>query len=523
MSASMAVPVHAPQAVHRRPFPARPAVPALKPGPVSTPDPVPALQRCACGGGCPACRAKSSSLPTLTINAPHDAYEREADRQADAVMGGGPVPPATTAVPAISRVRRHRDAGTGTADAGAERAATPEGGAPSIVHEVLRAPGEPLQAGTRAFMEARFGVDFGHVRVHRDGRAADSARAVDALAYTVGHDVVFGAGRYSPGTRGGDRLLAHELTHVVQQNTAGRLVQREMVQNAIDPEDPHQTAEPVKCVNEGCPESFCTPFSSPEFARQIRAGSWAYLLGGIATFVDQRVVPLWYLHLNGGTDERDLTGSFGMDFTTSKTTAQITDFLVRAMKWSLHDFPPAVPPGQGTTTIDCSQRLHEELAEIDDQLSDHPMDFAYPKEIPGNIAGGIDKRQTRRECRAGAKPSALEDKRTAQVSATIKRLHNGTLLVLPSITYTVWDTIDLCPGNCGDWYEVPATLLLSRLEATRVSGDVPFTVQFSAPASLLKPFLVGPPPPGFPTGLLSPQEEPDNERPSPSTRNQEVE
>jgi hypothetical protein len=89
---------------------------------------------------------------------------------------------------------------------------------PVIVHEVLRSPGAPLDPATRTFMEARFGHDFGRVRVHTDARAAMSAQAVQALAYTVGRDVVFGAGQYAPTTSIGRRLLAHELTHVVQQH-----------------------------------------------------------------------------------------------------------------------------------------------------------------------------------------------------------------------------------------------------------------------------------------------------------------
>jgi hypothetical protein len=74
----------------------------------------------------------------------------------------------------------------------------------------------------RGQMEARFGHDFSRVRVHADARAAVSARAVGAAAYTVGRDVVFGAGRYAPGTAEGRSLLTHELTHVVQQAGSGQ-------------------------------------------------------------------------------------------------------------------------------------------------------------------------------------------------------------------------------------------------------------------------------------------------------------
>jgi uncharacterized protein DUF4157 len=92
--------------------------------------------------------------------------------------------------------------------------------APPIVQDVLSSPGQALDSETRAFMEPRFGHDFSGVRVHTDERAAESARAVNALAYTVGQDVAFDKGRYSPDTVEGKRLLAHELTHVVQQNEA---------------------------------------------------------------------------------------------------------------------------------------------------------------------------------------------------------------------------------------------------------------------------------------------------------------
>jgi|GEM_PF-1235874 len=95
-------------------------------------------------------------------------------------------------------------------------------GVPPIVHEVLRSPGEPLDPGTQGFMEPRFGQDFSRVRVHTDARAGESARAVNALAYTVGRHLVFGSGQYAPGTQGGRQLVAHELAHVVQQR-AGRV------------------------------------------------------------------------------------------------------------------------------------------------------------------------------------------------------------------------------------------------------------------------------------------------------------
>lgn len=101
--------------------------------------------------------------------------------------------------------------------AAAPKAAAQTGAiAPPIVHEVLRSPGQPLDSATRAFMEPRFGHDFSQVRVHTNTRAAESARAVNALAYTVGSNVVFGSGQYGASSREARRLLAHELAHTLQ-------------------------------------------------------------------------------------------------------------------------------------------------------------------------------------------------------------------------------------------------------------------------------------------------------------------
>ena len=98
--------------------------------------------------------------------------------------------------------------------AGSEGHAT----APPIVHDVLHSPGQPLDKGTRSYMEPRFGHDFGKVRLHTDATAAESARSVNAHAYTVGNRIAFASGKYSPQSSSGMRLLAHELAHVVQQS-----------------------------------------------------------------------------------------------------------------------------------------------------------------------------------------------------------------------------------------------------------------------------------------------------------------
>jgi len=111
----------------------------------------------------------------------------------------------------------------GVAPAAVQRKATPERFAvtPIVQQRVdsLKGRGQPLPAAVRAFFEPRFGHDFRQVRVHTGVEAAETARAMNAVAYTVGHDVAFGAGQYAPDTAQGRRLLAHELTHVLQQTS----------------------------------------------------------------------------------------------------------------------------------------------------------------------------------------------------------------------------------------------------------------------------------------------------------------
>lgn len=180
----------------------------------------PIQRKCACGGSgkCEKCKTKDQDgdVPKrvqakLTINQPGDRYEQEADHVAQQVMRMTEASPITRQAPSpdAPRVqRKHVDtSGLGQAEA------TP------TVHEVLRSPGAPLDAGTRAFMEPRFGQDFSRVRVHSGALAEQSARDINARAYTAGHDIVFGAGELSPASCGGRGLLAHELAHVIQQTS----------------------------------------------------------------------------------------------------------------------------------------------------------------------------------------------------------------------------------------------------------------------------------------------------------------
>jgi hypothetical protein len=150
----------------------------------------------------------------LVVGEVNDPLEHEADRVADRVMhmADGAVP----ATPAAAGLRRKCTAcGAATASVPALRLA------PVGVHATLGSAGHALDAQTRGFFEPRLGLDLGVVRIHHDRGAATSARAVAARAYTVGSDIVFGAGEYRPSTSEGRALLAHELAHVRQDALGG--------------------------------------------------------------------------------------------------------------------------------------------------------------------------------------------------------------------------------------------------------------------------------------------------------------
>lgn len=159
--------------------------------------------------------------PKLTVSAPGDMYEQKADRVADQVMRtsdwelqsactcGGGCPKCQAGQP----VQEHEQLQANHAQAGyaKEIALRP------IFREALSLHSRPLDAGTRAFMEPRFGHDFSRVRVHTNHDAVLLARRFRARAFTTGYDIFFGNGQYSPDTACGRQLIAHELAHIAQK------------------------------------------------------------------------------------------------------------------------------------------------------------------------------------------------------------------------------------------------------------------------------------------------------------------
>ena len=153
-------------------------------------------------GECELCKKKHLQKK-LSIGTSNDPLELEADRVADQVMA---MPPNGGVCSAPSRIQRLTRQACGEAAP-----------APASVEQVLASSGQPLDPALEQDMGQRFGYDFSHVRVHTGAEAEQSARDVNAHAYTVGHNIVFGAGQFVPEACEGRRLVAHELAHVTQQ------------------------------------------------------------------------------------------------------------------------------------------------------------------------------------------------------------------------------------------------------------------------------------------------------------------
>ncbi|WPU91353.1 DUF4157 domain-containing protein [Mucilaginibacter sabulilitoris] len=169
--------------------------------------------------------------PKLTVNQPNDIYEQEADNMADHVVGMNDPALKDNAFfkPSLTTVQRkcqhceeeeklHRKESSGTEVQGSNELDNYVGS--------LSSSGQALPQSSRSFFEPRFRNDFSNVRVHTDSAAAKSAQSINALAYTTGNNIVFNSGQYSPESNGGKRLIAHELTHVIQQQNSAKAISR---------------------------------------------------------------------------------------------------------------------------------------------------------------------------------------------------------------------------------------------------------------------------------------------------------
>lgn len=378
------------------------------------------------------------SQTSLRVGEPGDAYEREADRVADQVMSASAPGAVQTAPPQIQR------SSAGNASHGFS--------APASVGQTLGQSGAPLTSPVRQHMEQRFGHDFSRVRVHVGGAAEQSTRELNATAYTVGNDVVFGSGRFAPQTNAGQRLLAHELTHVVQQG-----------------------GDRFPMVQRSCSDStFCTPYATAAEAdiaeHDIR--DFYLPLEGTPTY-GQASSNLWedFLDRSPGDsldpwvyDSPDsyLVSSFRESGYTEDDMDAVIDLigarLSRAPAGSLRDNRPA--------TMSLSNFLSAA------EMNNRPINYANPFTVAGHVAGGI-----------GSSDAGDDYRKITYGVVTLERVpvigNTGYVKVDLTPDYEVFDAIDFCPGDCGSPAEQIVTVPMSRLEASGRAYDRPFKVIFT--------------------------------------------
>lgn len=166
--------------------------------------------------------------PQLTVGPVDDVYEREADAVADQVMRMSDDHIQTKISPLnVQRKCKHCEEEEEQLQRKERSSVQTEGEAPSIVSDAIASSGTAMDHGTQSFMENRFGYDFSNVKIHTGTTATAAAKSINALAYTSGNSIVFNEGQYAPHTDTGKKLLAHELTHTIQQSgSIGRKVQR---------------------------------------------------------------------------------------------------------------------------------------------------------------------------------------------------------------------------------------------------------------------------------------------------------
>lgn len=227
------------------------------------------LQRkanCACGGGCPSCQTQS----ILPVSQTKDASEIEADRIAEKVMRATDFqPPAKPLSESIAPPVQTKSDGSGNSiDSKLSNKITSSQGG-----------GNSLDDGAKMFMESRFGADFSRVKIHTDSNAVQMNRELNAKAFTFGNDIYFNQEQYKPSSANGRYLLAHELTHVLQQN---KLIGRKMIQRA-------ETDTSVGCAALTDTKSDVNTYVNTELAA-LRPASAAAMTSGIASSIGSNMV-----------------------------------------------------------------------------------------------------------------------------------------------------------------------------------------------------------------------------------------
>jgi hypothetical protein len=372
--------------------------------------------------------------------------------------------------------------------------------------------GQPLAGHLRAELEARVGQDLGGVRLHTDAAADEMARELGALAFTTGSEIGFRAGHYEPGSRRGRRLLAHELSHVVQQRRAGtRLADRSR------PGDRHEAAAeaaasgnapavesggPVPALQLQATTGAGVPPSSTDAGAAAAVAS-AGQVGGSGLFERRRGPPtatgmeecvpyptkaeadealaflrrtwltaaqarstalgrLWETYLSGGGPKQTfaLPDPVAESFAGHVQSSYGVE-LMRTLRPKVED----ALVDRGIGSIRFGERRSFTMQELGLVGTTFDWNFGNPLTIAGNIAGGI-----------GAGDKGPDSRVLTGGTVTVSQWSPGQFWGYMEIEITVHETLDLCPGDPGLDVERIFTIPMKRLEAGGIAGDVPYDV-----------------------------------------------
>ncbi len=385
----------------------------------------------------------------LKIGQPNDIYEQEADKVADQIMKiphpavqPKPLPFKITPMARRQPVKEEREFALDI----------------EARINALRGGGQPLDPATRAYFEPRFGYDFSKVRIQADSQAAEAANVANARAFTVGRNIVFGTGEHIPRTAEGQRLLAHELTHVVQQH--GFIPQTIRL-------SPRRETEP--------PSEWCDPYSSREEAKKEWVHIFLKVVGTLKPWLGDEVAALWadYLKRKPGDSlspwiysnpSSRLVRGFAESSTTEEHHRWLLD-LAKIKLPALYKTTPTLNQPNQWNFVPVEKLFTESILNYEINWSRSPFD------IPAMTAGGVSESDAGKDSRRLSGTMGLFRK-TDEGGRTVG------LTLMTNFRFHVKDCIDFCPGGTGSLAEQEYTVSMSRLEASGLAYDRPFEVYF---------------------------------------------
>ena len=336
--------------------------------------------------------------------------------------------------------------------------------------QAIRCGGQPLPESVRTFFEPRFGYDFSQVRIHTDDRAADAARAVHASAFTVGRNIAFAQGSFAPNTDPGQRLIAHELAHTLQQSRSAPTLHRR--RTGEEAREERRSRRDTRSRRSSSTSDFCVPYATAAEARAARVWLDRFFSTVFRAWFGSETRDLWldYLYGRAGTSRRVISGASSgitQGFQDSDTIEDYQENVLDEVVLAVASSCPTVPPNTWTAIP---------VATVVPGFNPNPpLNFSHATEIPGNIAGGISGSAFGTDSRHVSGNIRFFRRTDGSGNTTSVRLE-------ADLDFIVRDAIDFCPGGAGAPIEQQVTVPLSRLEAMGWTSDLGYEVRFSGTA-----------------------------------------